>query len=109
LHSLGIGAATYLRRAVENQWETLVQECREAAAKLRPATDLSIFDRALENRRFECRLSLLENGLPEKLLILEMCPSSVIVAIGATATGSIIRSRLFNVEPADAARWQVAR
>ena len=44
-HGLGIGAASYLRRIVDNQWKTLVDEIRDAAAKL-GETDLTLYEAA---------------------------------------------------------------
>ena len=48
---LGIGAATYFRRIVENQWQLLVKELREAALKL-GVKDVSVYDAALKETQF---------------------------------------------------------
>jgi hypothetical protein len=67
---LGIGAATYFRRIVENQWKLLVTEIRDAAAKL-GVKDLSVFERALNETQFSAAVKMLKGAIPEKLLILE--------------------------------------
>jgi len=67
---LGIGAATYFRRIVDSQWQTLVGEIRAAAQKL-GATDLTIYDAALEETQFSTAVEMLKDALPEKLLILD--------------------------------------
>lgn len=67
---LGLGAASYFRRIVENQWKLLVTEIREAAAAL-GVKDLSIFDRALAEKQFTTAVDMLKDALPQKLLILD--------------------------------------
>ena len=67
---LGIGAATYFRRIVDNQWKQLVTEIREAAAKLGYA-DLKVFDDALAEISFQKAVDMLEGAIPPKLLILD--------------------------------------
>jgi len=66
---LGIGAATYFRRIVENQWKQLVTEIREAAAKL-GIGDLTAFDAALKATQFSKAVDMLKAAIPQKLLIL---------------------------------------
>lgn len=65
---LGIGAAAYFRRIVENQWQQLVRELREAASRL-GATDLSAYDEALSSNQFKRAVDLLKDVLPQKLLV----------------------------------------
>jgi hypothetical protein len=66
---LGIGAASYFRRIVDNQWRTLVDEIRDAAAKL-GETDLRLFDAAKTETQFSKAVEMLKNAIPSKLLIL---------------------------------------
>jgi hypothetical protein len=65
---LGIGAAAYFRRVVENQWRQLVHELKEAASRL-GATDLSAYDAALNGNQFKKAVSLLKDALPQRLLV----------------------------------------
>jgi hypothetical protein len=67
---LGVGAASYFRRIVDNQWKLLVREIRDAAAKL-GQTDLSVFDQALQETQFSAAVDLLKDSIPPKLLILD--------------------------------------
>ena len=67
---LGIGAATYFRRIVEEQWRSLVKEIRRAAERL-GATDLGVYDAALEKKQFSRAVEMLKDIIPEKLLILD--------------------------------------
>jgi hypothetical protein len=67
---LGIGAATYFRRIVDNQWTQLVTEIREAAGKL-GYTDLTAFDNALKETQFSKAVDMLKDAIPSKLLILD--------------------------------------
>ena len=67
---LGIGAATYFRRIVDNQWQTLVKELRAAALKL-GAKDVSVFDAALKETQFSNAVRMLKDAIPGKLLILD--------------------------------------
>jgi hypothetical protein len=66
---LGIGAATYFRRIVDNHWRLLVAEVRDAAAEL-GATDLSIYDAALQETQFSKAVEMLKRAIPPRLLIL---------------------------------------
>lgn len=65
---LGIGAASYFRRIVDNQWKTLVDEIREAAAKL-GEKDLTLFDAAKRETQFSKAVEMLKDAIPAKLLI----------------------------------------
>ena len=67
---LGIGAATYFRRVVEEQWKLLVNKIRQAADKL-GEYDLSMYDRALQETQFSKAVDMLKDQIPEKLLILQ--------------------------------------
>ena len=67
---LGIGAATYFRRIVEEQWQRLVTEIRKAAAQL-GAEDLELYDAALQEKQFSRAVGMLTDAIPEKLLILD--------------------------------------
>ena len=67
---LGIGAATYFRRIVEEQWQRLVTEIRQAAAQL-GAKDLELYDAALKETQFSRAVGMLTDAIPEKLLILD--------------------------------------
>ncbi len=67
---LGIGAATYFRRIVEEQWQRLVTEIRQAAAQL-GAKDLELYDAALKETQFSRAVRMLKDAIPEKLLILD--------------------------------------
>ena len=67
---LGIGAATYFRRIVEEQWQRLVEEIRNAAKRLGVA-DLRMYDAALEERQFSKAVDILKDKIPAKLLILD--------------------------------------
>ena len=67
---LGVGAATYFRRIVEEQWKCLVKEIRQAAEKL-GEHDLSVYDRALQETQFSRAVEMLKDKIPEKLLILQ--------------------------------------
>ena len=66
---LGIGAASYFRRIVEDQWKRLVTEIRRAAEQL-GAEDLSIYDAAIRERQFSSAVDVLKDAIPPKLLIL---------------------------------------
>ena len=66
---LGIGAASYFRRIVDSQWKLLVTEIRQAAEKL-GATDLDVFDRALQETQFSTAVDMLKDAIPPKLRIL---------------------------------------
>ena len=67
---LGIGAASYFRRVVENQWSHLVTEIKQAAERL-GVEDLSVYDAALQETQFSRAVEMLSDAIPEKLLILE--------------------------------------
>ena len=67
---LGIGAATYFRRIVDEQWKHLVQEIRKAAERL-GISDLSVYDKALKETQFSKAVDILKNKIPNKLLILD--------------------------------------
>jgi hypothetical protein len=67
---LGIGAAAYFRRIVDNQWKRLVEEIRDAAAKL-GVGDLSPYEAALQETSFSKAVGDLKDALPPKLLILD--------------------------------------
>lgn len=66
---LGIGAATYFRRIVDNQWKLLVKELREAALKL-GVKDVTVYDAALKEIQFSNAVKMLKDAIPGKLLIL---------------------------------------
>ena len=66
---LGIGAATYFRRIVDSHWKLLVKELRRAAEKLGNA-DLAVFDNALQETQFSAAVKMLNDAIPDKLLIL---------------------------------------
>ena len=66
---LGVGAASYFRRIVDNQWQTVVDEIREAAIKL-GETDLALYDAAKNETRFSKAVEMLTDAIPPKLLIL---------------------------------------
>lgn len=65
---LGIGAATYFRRIVDNQWQLLVKEIREAALGVK---DLTVYDAALKETQFSAAVRMLKDAIPGKLLILD--------------------------------------
>ena len=67
---LGIGAASYFRRIVEQQWQRLVREIRRAAERL-GAADLSVYDAALEQKQFSRAVDMLKDVIPQKLRILD--------------------------------------
>ncbi len=67
-HGLGIGAASYFRRIVEKQWQSLVKRMRTAAIQL--GEDSDPYDRALESRQFSRAVKSLKKQIPPKLLIL---------------------------------------
>ena len=67
---LGIGAATYFRRIVEEQWQCLVKEIRKAADRL-GAGKLEVYDAALQETQFSKAVKILKDDIPEKLLILD--------------------------------------
>lgn len=70
VQSLGIGAASYFRRIVDNQWKLLVTEIREAAQAL-GEKDLTLYDRALAETQFSTAVDMLKDAIPGKLLILD--------------------------------------
>ena len=65
---LGVGAATYFRRIVEEQWKRLVTEIRRAAERL-GVKDLEVYDRALQQTQFSKAVKMLNDAIPDKLLI----------------------------------------
>ena len=67
---LGIGAATYFRRIVDEQWQRLVQEIRRAAERL-GVEDLGVYDDAMGETHFSKAVGMLKDAIPEKLLILK--------------------------------------
>ena len=67
---LGVGATTYFRRIVEEQWNYLVTEIRKAAARL-GAKNLDVYDAALQETQFSKAVKILKDAIPEKLLILD--------------------------------------
>ena len=67
---LGLAAAIYARRLIENQWKSLVSRMREAADGL-GVGDLSPFDAALEASHFADAARALEQAVPPRLLILD--------------------------------------
>ena len=67
---LGIGAASYFRRIVDNQWKRLIGEIRDAAATL-GYTDLSVFDDAARETKFSKAVDMMKDAIPPKLLILD--------------------------------------
>ncbi len=68
--SLGIGAATYFRRIVEEQWQCLVKEIRKAADRL-GVENLDLYNAALQETQFSKAVKILKDAIPEKLLILD--------------------------------------
>ena len=68
--SLGIGAATYFRRIVEEQWQCLVKEIRKGAARL-GVENLDLYNAALQETQFSKAVKILKDAIPEKLLILD--------------------------------------
>ena len=67
---LGIGAATYFRRIVDEQWQHLVKEIRRAAEWL-GVKDLGVYDAAMVETQFSKAVAMLKDAIPEKLLILK--------------------------------------
>ena len=67
---LGIGAATYFRRIVDEQWQRLVQEIRRAVERL-GVEDLGVYDAAMVETQFAKAVAMLKDAIPEKLLILK--------------------------------------
>ena len=67
-HGLGIGATTYFRRIVDNNWKLLLRKLRRAAEKL-GHDDLAIFDNALQETQFSAAVKMLKDAIPDKLLI----------------------------------------
>ena len=67
---LGIGAATYFRRIVDEQWQRLVKEIRRAAERL-GVEDLGVYDDAMGKTQFSKAVAMLKDAIPEKLLILK--------------------------------------
>ena len=67
---LGIGAATYFRRIVDEQWQRLVKEIRRAAERL-GVEDLGVYDDAMGKTQFSEAVAMLKDAIPEKLLILK--------------------------------------
>ena len=67
---LGIGAATYFRRIVDEQWQHLVKEIRQAAERL-GVKDLGVYDAAMVETQFSKAVAMLKDAIPEKLLILK--------------------------------------
>ena len=67
---LGIGAATYFRRIVDEQWQRLVKEIRRAAERL-GVEDLGVYDDAMGKIQFSEAVAMLKDAIPEKLLILK--------------------------------------
>jgi hypothetical protein len=69
---LGIGAAAYFRRVVDNQWKALVKKLRDAAARLgASAEELKVFDEAFTQQQFSTAVDMLKDAIPAKLLILD--------------------------------------
>ena len=66
---LGVGAATYFRRIVDEQWTRLVTEIRQAAERL-GVEDLGVYDAARKETQFSRAVETLKDAIPEKLLIL---------------------------------------
>ena len=66
---LGVGAATYFRRIVDEQWTRFVKEIRKAA-ELLGVEDLGVYDVALQETQFSRAVKTLKDAIPEKLLIL---------------------------------------
>jgi hypothetical protein len=67
---LGVGAATYFRRIIDNQWKKLVGEIRDVALKL-GYDDVAIFDEALKEISFSKAVDMLADAIPPKLRILD--------------------------------------
>ena len=67
---LGIGAASYFRRIVESQWSLFVEEIRNAAKRL-GVKDLHVYDDALKTTQFKTAVEILEDAIPDKLLLLD--------------------------------------
>ena len=67
---LGIGAATYFRRIVEEQWQCLVKEIRKGAARL-GVENLDLYNAALQETQFSKAVKILKDAIPEKLLVLD--------------------------------------
>ncbi len=67
---LGIAAAAYYRRVVENQWQDLISKLQDAARMngASPAT-LEEFEQAKKETRFSKAVERLKNAIPERLLI----------------------------------------
>lgn len=67
---LGVGAASYFRRIVDNQWKRLVTEIRDAARTL-GVEELAVYERALNEIQFSTAVEMLKDAIPQKLLILD--------------------------------------
>ena len=63
---LGIGAATYFRRIVEEQWQRLVTEIRQAAVQL-GVEDIEQYDAALQETQFSKVVGMLTDVIPGKI------------------------------------------
>ena len=63
---LGVGAATYFRRIVDEQWTRFVKEIRKAA-ELLGVEDLGVYDVALQETQFSRAVKTLKDAIPEKL------------------------------------------
>ena len=62
---LGVGAATYFRRIVDEQWTRFVKEIRKAA-ELLGVEDLGVYDVALQETQFSRAVKTLKDAIPEK-------------------------------------------
>ena len=64
---LGIGAFTYYRRVVDNNWERLLDESIKVAKKLNLSSDILI--KAKETREFGKAVEIMKDGIPQVLLV----------------------------------------
>jgi len=66
-HGLGIGAFTYYRRVVENEWQRFIGEAIKVAKKLNLQTkDL---EAAKDERQFDKAVKIVKDAIPQVLLI----------------------------------------
>jgi hypothetical protein len=67
---LGIGAHTYYRRVVDNQWHRLIGEIIQVAQQvLAPEAIVNLLKEAKEEQQFSKAVDMIKNAIPESLLI----------------------------------------
>lgn len=76
---LGIGAFTYYRRVVDNNWQRLIDEVIKVAKKLNLPTD--VLEAAKAEHQFNKAVKMVKNAIPQVLLVNGQNPMTILYKI----------------------------